>query len=142
MWQIHNNTASRLLLTVAAGVAVAGFCNNPAFAQGIVLDEVIVTAQKRPQSLQDVPSSVSAISGGTVRDYLGSAENIRALAGRVPSLNIESSNGRTQPRFYIRGLGNIDFDNSAAQPVGMVFNSLTAFINEPAFWGLELRKDW
>ena len=34
--------------------------------------------------------------------------DIRGLSGRVPSLNIESSFGRTFPRFYIRGLGNTD----------------------------------
>ena len=88
------------------------------------MEEIIVTAQKREQSLEDVPASVSTISGDSVNDYLGSAENIRALAGRVPSLQIESSNGRTQPRFYIRGLGNIDFDNNANQPVAMVFDEV------------------
>lgn len=123
-----NKPASRKLLSTVAGVAVAvaGFYGSAANAQsGIVLDEIIVTAQKRAQSLEDVPASVSAISGDVVRDYLGSAENIRALAGRVPSLNIESSNGRVAPRFYIRGLGNIDFDVNANQPVGMVFDDIS-----------------
>jgi len=122
-----NKAASRKLLSTVAGaaVAVAGLYGSVANAQGgIVLDEIIVTAQKREQTLQDVPASVSAISGETVRDYLGSAENVRALANRVPSLNIESSNGRTQPRLYIRGMGNIDFDNNASQPVGMVFDEI------------------
>jgi iron complex outermembrane receptor protein len=119
-------SASRRLFSTAAAltVAFAGLYGAPASAQGIVLDEVIVTAQKREQSLEDVPASVSAMSGETVRDLLGSAENIRALTNRVPSLNVESSNGRTQPRFYLRGLGNIDFDNNAAQPVGMVFDDV------------------
>ncbi|MEJ2128623.1 MAG: TonB-dependent receptor [Woeseiaceae bacterium] len=120
------NSASRRLFGTAAAltVAFAGLYGGPASAQGIVLDEVIVTAQKREQSLEDVPASVSAITGETVRDLLGAAENIRALTNRVPSLNVESSNGRTQPRFYLRGLGNIDFDNNAAQPVGMVFDDI------------------
>jgi iron complex outermembrane receptor protein len=109
---------------VAATVAFAGLYSGGVSAQGIVLDEVIVTAQKREQSLEDVPAAVSAISGETVRDLLGAAENIRAITNRVPSLNVESSNGRTQPRFYLRGLGNIDFDNNAAQPVGMVFDDI------------------
>jgi iron complex outermembrane receptor protein len=124
----NKKPASRLLLSAVAGVTVAfaGLYASPARAQGgIVLDEVIVTAQKREQTLQDVPASVSAISGDTVREYLGSAENIRALAGRVPSLNIESSNGRVAPRFYIRGLGNIDFDVNANQPVGMVYDDIS-----------------
>ncbi|MDH3373072.1 MAG: TonB-dependent receptor, partial [Gammaproteobacteria bacterium] len=117
---------SRLLLStiIGAALSVGGLYGSPASAQDIVLEEIIVTAQKREQSLEDVPASVTAITGDTVRDYLGSAENVRALANRVPSLNIESSNGRTQPRFYIRGLGNIDFDNNAAQPVGMVFDEV------------------
>ena len=129
---LSNKPASRLISSTVAGVAVAlaGLTAGPALAQDddrpsqAVLEEIIVTAQKRVQTLQDVPASVSAISGDTVRDYLGSAENVRALANRVPSLQIESSNGRTQPRLYIRGLGNIDFDNNASQPVGMVFDDI------------------
>lgn len=121
----NNKPASRALLSAAAvAVAFAGLYASPASAQGIVLDEVIVTAQKREQSFEDVPAAVSVISGEAVRDLLGAGENIRALTNRVPSLNVESSNGRTQPRFYLRGLGNIDFDNNAAQPVGMVFDDI------------------
>lgn len=88
------------------------------------LEEVFVTSQKRPQTLQEVPASVSAISVENNRDFLGGGENIRALAGRVPSLQIESSNGRQSPRFYIRGLGNTDFDVNANQPVSMVLDEV------------------
>ena len=122
---INKNSLARRALTGAVVLGLSGLLAVPANAQiEGVLEEIIVTAQKREQSLEDVPASVSTISGDTVRDYLGSAENIRALAGRVPSLQIESSNGRTQPRFYIRGLGNIDFDNNANQPVAMVFDDV------------------
>ena len=55
------------------------------------------------------------MSGGT---------DIRGLSGRVPSLNIESSFGRTFPRFYIRGLGNTDFDLNASQPVSLVYDDV------------------
>lgn len=89
-----------------------------------VLEEVFVTAQKREQSLQDVPASVSVVSGESMRDFIGAGENIRALAGRVPSLQIESSNGRQSPRFYIRGLGNTDFDVNANQPVSLVLDDV------------------
>jgi iron complex outermembrane receptor protein len=43
---------------------------------------------------------------------------------RVPSLNIESSYGRAFPRFYIRGLGNTDFDLNASQPVSLVYDDV------------------
>lgn len=122
---INDKPMSRLLAAIpAATLALGSLYSGLAGAQGIVLDEVIVTAQKREQTLEEVPASVSAIQGETVRDLLGAGENLRALTNRVPSLNVESSNGRTQPRFYLRGLGNIDFDNNAAQPVGMVFDEI------------------
>jgi len=69
----NNKRASRKLLSTVAGVAVAmtGIYGGVANAQsGMVLDEIIVTAQKREQSLEDVPASVSAISGEVIRDYL------------------------------------------------------------------------
>jgi iron complex outermembrane recepter protein len=89
-----------------------------------MLEEVIVTAQKREQSLQDIPASVSAISGDFVNEVMMAGENIRALNGRVPSLVVESSNGRQSPRFYIRGVGNYDFDVNATQPVSMIMDEI------------------
>jgi iron complex outermembrane receptor protein len=107
-------------------IAAAGLLVAPAVhAQELVLEEIVVTAQKRQQSLEDVPVAVSAVSGESVNDYLGGAQDIRALAARVPGLNIETSNGRTQPRFYLRGLGNIDFDVNANQPVAMIFDDIS-----------------
>ncbi|MDT8321888.1 MAG: TonB-dependent receptor [Xanthomonadales bacterium] len=105
-------------------VAAAVFGAPIVYAQGLVLEEIIVTAQKREQTLADVPVAVSAISGDLVDRYLSGAQDIRALAARVPGLNIETSNGRTQPRFYLRGLGNIDFDVNANQPVAMIFDEV------------------
>ena len=96
-----------------------------ALAQELVLEEIIVTAQKREQTLEDVPAAVSTISGEYVESFLGGAQDVRALAARVPGLNIETSNGRTQPRFYLRGLGNIDFDVNANQPVAMLFDDIS-----------------
>ncbi len=115
----HCSTVFLILALAASG----GNANAQA-QDDSVLAELIVTAQKREQAIEDVPAAVSTISGDSVHDYLGSAENIRALAGRVPGLQIESSNGRTQPRFYVRGMGNIDFDNNANQPVSMVFDDI------------------
>ncbi len=115
----------RVLLTsafVAVASPTAGFAQ--ASSTELALEEIVVTAQKREQSLQEVPSAVSAISAAEVEDFLGSGENIRALAGRVPSLQIESSNGRQSPRFYIRGLGNYDFDVNATQPVSLIYDEV------------------
>jgi iron complex outermembrane receptor protein len=109
-------------------------------AQQTVLEEVIVTAQKREQSLVDVAASVSVLTGTQVSNLLGTGENIRALSGRVPSLVIESSNGRQSPRFYIRGLGNSDFDVAANQPVLMIYDEITlenAVLKSIPVWDVE-----
>ncbi len=46
------------------------------------------------------------------------------MNARVPSLSVESSFGRTFPRFYMRGLGNSDFDLNASQPVSLVVDDV------------------
>jgi iron complex outermembrane receptor protein len=88
------------------------------------LQTVTVTAERRVENIRDVPSSISTLSGEALDVLNSSGQDIRMLAGRVPSLNIESSFGRAFPRFYIRGLGNGDFDLNASQPVSLVFDEV------------------
>jgi iron complex outermembrane receptor protein len=88
------------------------------------LATVEVTAQRRVENVQDVPVSISTVASEAL-DVLGSGgADIRFLSGRVPSLNIESSYGRAFPRFYIRGLGNTDFDLNASQPVSLIYDDV------------------
>jgi len=88
------------------------------------LEVITVTAERRVENIRDVPSSVTALQG-EVLDVLGtSGQDVRALSGRVPSLNIESSFGRAFPRFYIRGYGNTDFRLNASQPVSLVYDDV------------------
>lgn len=120
---MHRNDAVRLISFAVAGALSAS--SVMAQEEELFLEEILVTAQKREQTLSEVPAAVSAITGERVREYLEGAQDIRALAARVPGLNIETSNGRTQPRFYLRGLGNIDFDVNANQPVAMIFDEIS-----------------
>ncbi|MFM2400465.1 MAG: hypothetical protein RL341_2622, partial [Pseudomonadota bacterium] len=88
------------------------------------LETVTVTAERRSENIKDVPSSVTALRGEKLDVLNSSGQDIRFLSGRVPSLNIESSFGRAFPRFYIRGLGNTDFDLNASQPVSLVLDDV------------------
>jgi iron complex outermembrane receptor protein len=88
------------------------------------LQTVTVTAQRRTENIREVPVSVSAIKGEKLDVIVSGGEDIRVLAGKVPSLNIESSNGRTFPRFYIRGYGNTDFSLFASQPVSLIVDDI------------------
>jgi len=100
------------------------------------IQEVIVTATRREERLLDVPVSASALSGAPLA-VLGSAgQDIRQLSFAVPSLNIESSNGRTFPRLYIRGYGNTDFSSFASQPVGLYYDDIVQ--ENPALKGFPI----
>ena len=52
------------------------------------LEEVIITAQKREQTLQEVPVTVSAFSGSFIDD--AGVKDIRDIAGLTPNLSIKS----------------------------------------------------
>ncbi len=120
-------TASAFALSLPAVAAAQG--DGP-------LDIITVTAQKRTEDIKDVPISVATV-GGEKLDVLKSAgADIRFLSGRVPSLQIESSFGRTFPRFYIRGLGNTDFDLNGSQPVSFVYDDVV--LENPVMKGLPL----
>ena len=109
---------------VPAGQDVAGqgAADQDVGSQGV--GEIVVTATRRRESSKDVPLAVTAISGEKLDVLNSSGLDIRFLAGRTPSLQVESSFGRTFPRFYIRGLGNTDFDPNAAQPVSVVYDDV------------------
>ncbi|HEY0270076.1 MAG TPA: TonB-dependent receptor [Sphingomonas sp.] len=115
--------ASIAALSLAAGSAHAAAPADAAAAADSG-SEILVTATRRAESAKDVPVAVSAIGGEKLDVLNSSGLDIRFLSSRVPSLQIESSFGRTFPRFYIRGLGNTDFDPNAAQPVSVVYDDV------------------
>ena len=115
----------RSLLALALAVPTAAFAQQgDAGREAVTLDALEVTAQRRVENIQDVPVSISTLSGEKLGVLASGAGDVRFLSGRVPSLNIESSFGRAFPRFYIRGLGNTDFDLNASQPVSLVYDDV------------------
>jgi len=96
----------------------------PAEERPKFLEEITVTAQKREENIQEVPLSVTTLNADELALLSAGAADVKALSARVPSLLLESSFGRAFPRFYIRGLGNTDFDLNASQPVSMVVDEV------------------
>ncbi len=88
------------------------------------LDPVVTTAQRVEQDAQDVPISITTVSDEKLDNLKAGGADIRFLSARVPSVIAESSFGRAFPRFYIRGLGNTDFDLNASQPVSLVYDDV------------------
>ena len=93
-------------------------------AEAGTLQVVTVTAERRAENIKDVPSSISTLSGENLDILNSGGQDLRALSGRVPSLNVESTFGRAFPRFYIRGYGNTDFRLNASQPVSLIYDDV------------------
>ena len=96
----------------------------PAAADAKTLDVLVVTAQRRVEKAKDVPMALTTVDAEKLHVLGSGGGDVRFLSGRLPSLNIESSFGRAFPRFYIRGLGNTDFDLNASQPVSLVYDDI------------------
>lgn len=88
-----------------------------AFAQGVFDDEVIVTAQKREESAQDVGISITTLSGEQM-ESLGytNAQEVTALAAGVATLQ---PNGESNYAVGIRGVANNDFTSNVESPVAI-----------------------
>ncbi len=79
--------------------------------------EIIVTATKRAQSLQDIPLSVSVTSVDTIEK--AQIRDLIDLQSVVPSLKIEQLNASGQTDFYIRGFGNGNGNDGIESSVGV-----------------------
>ena len=125
------NLSKKSLLKISISIALAScvpftslYAQDEESKNDLALEEVIVTAQKTEQNLQDVPISITAIDGDIMDELRSGGSDIRFISGRVPSLIVESDFGRVFPRFYIRGLGNTDFDLNASQPVSLIYDDI------------------
>jgi len=99
-------------------VAIA-LASTTSLSQAQQLEEVIVTAQKRSESLQDVPISVSAVQGDKLQE--AGIPNMAALADYVPNLHIASASVNTN--IYMRGVGSGN-NQGFEQSVGMYVDGI------------------
>jgi iron complex outermembrane recepter protein len=85
-------------------------------------DEIVVTAQKRAERLQDVPLAVSAVSAAQLTDAgIASATDLRFVA---PSVNYGSSANTRGEGLQIRGVGTQIFGDGVEQSVGVVVDGV------------------
>jgi len=98
------------------------------------LQEVLVTATKRTEDVEDVPIAITAISGEQLRSQR--IENPFDLAAYSPSLRVESGSGLALPRFNLRGLGTDEYLPNANGSVG--FYQDEVYLNSIVAQGLQL----
>lgn len=88
------------------------------------VEEIVVTAQKRLERLQDVPLAVSALSA----EQLGNRQinDTNGLAKAIPSLNFQQGNNATNTTFRIRGIGTSLFGQGVEPSVSLVVDGVVA----------------
>lgn len=109
---------------------------TPAMASSQMLEEVIVTAQKRVESLQDVPISVAAVSGEKIQDT--GILDLQELTQYIPNVNINV--GQAQPNLYIRGVGsgtNAGFEQSVGMYIDGIYSGRGQLAAVPITMDLE-----
>ena len=104
----EQNTKTLVAAALCASlIPAAGLGQEPGSGDHRILEELIVTARKREQNLQDVPMGVSLLSGKAVSE--AQIKNAAELATLLPTLNVQSSSGPSTSSFNIRGIGTQTF---------------------------------
>src|SRR5579863_7265911 len=96
----------------------AGSGTQPAAAQGTMLQEVIVSAQKRQQNLQRVPIAISALSGDKL-SQLGVSNTLDVASASPGVVTSAFGENGTSPAIYIRGVGQLDFAPHQESPTAL-----------------------
>jgi iron complex outermembrane receptor protein len=100
---IRHQAAQGVVMTLA-GMAMASAAQAQDAPRANVLDEIVVTAEKREGLLQDTPLAISAVSGSDLRDQ--QVSTIGDLAATLPSLDISQTSNTAM--IAIRGVGSIN----------------------------------
>lgn len=98
------------------------FALNTQDANTHQLEEVVVTAQKRAQSVQDIGIAISAFTENDIKD-LGMSQPID-MAAQTPGLTIKNVLNKAAPIFTVRGIGNTSFTSNSVAPVGVYVDEL------------------
>ncbi|MGB5164046.1 MAG: TonB-dependent receptor [Woeseiaceae bacterium] len=105
--------------TMAAALTAA----PAALAQGDGLEEIVVTAQRREQSLQEVPMAISAFTDEDLAAL--QADNLDSLQGAVPNLNLVRGRGsNSSVNIFIRGVGQPDALQTFDPAVGVYLDDV------------------
>lgn len=121
-----------LLLSSAA--IVLSFIAAPSYAQEGFLEEVIVTAQKRAQSVQDVPIAVSVLDADRIES--AHAVGLEGLQQLIPSVSFRKGNTNRNSAVVIRGIGTISFSTAAEPSVSTVVDGVVMGRSGQAFTDL------
>jgi iron complex outermembrane receptor protein len=109
-------------ILLLAGASTTALAQATPPASQIASDEIVVTAQKRTERLQDVPVSVSVVGGDALAK--SKVTQVDELVGRVPNLQLTSTVGDNTPIFALRGVSMSDYSLNQASPVATYYDEV------------------
>ena len=116
-------STTTIIVALSAASAVQAQTQSPtADIQATMLDEIIVTATKRPEALFDVPVAVTAYTAQQLED--AQVRDVRDLQLIAPTLSVNTSTGSTQTFFTIRGVGTPGQNTGLEQSVGVFIDGV------------------
>ena len=101
--------------SILASIALAGL--TPSLAAAAALEEIVVTAERRTQSQQDVPLSITTITGDAIS--ASGISEIRDIALKTPNLSITNFS-IAEPQLFLRGVGTTS-DSAGSDPTVSMF---------------------
>lgn len=125
--------ASKKWLLGSCSILLLGLIHNPVKAADN-LEEIVVTAQVRPQFISNVPLSVSALTETLLRD--AAIRDIRDIAHHEPTLEVQTNTSPIQVGYRIRRVGNLSNIPTFESAVGVYVDG--AFRLQPLFAAGEL----
>ncbi|WGM37566.1 TonB-dependent receptor [Caulobacter sp. NIBR1757] len=138
----HLLRASASALVLSAIMSTAAFAQDePAAADDGVntVDTIVVTVNKREQNLQDVPATVTALSGELMQD--AGVKDIKDLQILTPGLTVTSTSNETVTTARIRGVGTVGDNPGLESSVGIVIDGVYRPRNGVSFGDLgELQR--
>ncbi|NLR73344.1 TonB-dependent receptor [Novosphingobium sp. ERN07] len=132
---IRTSFASAIALGAAAAFPAAAFAQDVAQAEEAVVEtapgEIVVTAQKRAERLQDVPLAVTAVTADALSKR--QINDTNSLVQAIPSLSYQQGANPTNTSFRVRGIGTALFGQGVEPSVSVVVDGVVAVRSAQGF---------
>ncbi len=125
---MKSHLKSTSALTLAGAAIITLGTATPAMAQ---VEEIVVTAQKVEENVQDVPIAITAVSGDTLTD--SGTNSLEDLGQLVPSVTFRKGTTNANSAVVLRGVGTISFSIAAEPSVSTVVDGVVLSRSGQAF---------
>jgi iron complex outermembrane receptor protein len=93
----------------------------------VVISDIVVTAQKRSERLQEVPVAITALTGEAIANKR--ITDVVDLSSQAPGLQVSTGDAAANPHIFLRGVGVNDFNLTTASAIGIYSDG--AYLGSP-----------